>query len=71
MKGYFTAKSSQIDTMNYDKEKEEMEVVFQRGGKYRYSGVPWEVWDELISAESTGKAFHRLIKGKYSFIKLN
>jgi len=45
-------------------EDETLEVEFVKGGRYRYRGVPREIWRALRSASSAGKAFHRLIRPK-------
>src|SRR6185436_15236304 len=48
-----------------------LEVEFKGGGTYRYSGVPAEVHQELVGADSVGSAFARLIKrGGYDFEKV-
>ena len=37
-------------------------VRFHNGGVYEYSGVPDTIFDELVSAESVGGTFHKLIR---------
>ena len=45
-------------------EDEVLEVTFIKGGKYRYNGVPEEIYKLLLNADSVGKAFHRYIRPK-------
>ena len=72
MKSYFTTeKSSQISAMEHDSETEVLQITFKRGGVYEYYGVPWDVWEDLISRESVGKGFHALIRGQYEYKKLS
>jgi hypothetical protein len=46
--------STMISEAGYDPETEELEVVFNSGTVYRYSGVPREVYDGLLAADSKG-----------------
>lgn len=54
--------SSNISTVGYDKEKSRLCVQFQNGKCYEYTDVPAETFVDLMTAESTGKAFSSLIK---------
>ena len=45
-------------------EDQVLEVTFIKGGKYRYNGVPEEIYKLLLNADSVGKAFHRYIRPK-------
>lgn len=33
---------------------------------YSYEGVSAEIWNELVNAESIGKKFNELVKGKFT-----
>ena len=47
-------------------------VKFKRSGlRYEYHGVPYEIFQSLISAESVGKAFNELILNKYEYSKID
>lgn len=47
-------------------------VEFKSGLTYVYSQVPLEVVEQVISAESVGKAFNELIKkGGYKFQRIH
>ena len=50
-------------------EDEILEVEFIKGGKYRYNGVPEEIYKLLLNADSVGKAFHRYIRPKQNEYK--
>lgn len=54
--------SSNVKALGW--EKDVLEVEFVKGGKYRYNGVPEEIYTLLLNAESVGKAFHRYIRPK-------
>ncbi len=56
--------SSNIATIGFDKEKNRLCIQFQNGKCYEYTGVPPETFVDLITAESTGKAFAQLIRNK-------
>lgn len=42
-------------------------LEFKRGGLYKYMGVPYQVYEDMLCAESVGKFFHSDINNKYSF----
>ena len=62
--------SSVILSVGYDAETQVLEVEFIRGAVYQFSGVPREVYDGILVADSKGKYFHANIKNIYSFLKL-
>lgn len=47
--------SSMIKAVGYDPETHVLEVVFNSNQTYRYKGVPPEVYEELMAAESKGR----------------
>jgi len=61
--------SSQIAAVGYDAGERVLGVQFHRGARYDYAGVPREVYEGLIAAESVGKYFGANIKGKFDFTK--
>jgi len=67
----WNGKSSHVDTMSYKYDTEDLVVTFKRGGVYKYSGVPEEIWDEMLNAESVGKALNEHIKGVYASEKIS
>lgn len=50
---------------NYDAQGQTLVVAFANGRSYSYADVPAEVYAELTKAESKGKAYNELVKGKY------
>lgn len=59
--------SSNIDAIGYDTETAELHVRFLKSGlTYKYPGVPQEVYEELMRADSKGSYFNRLIKPVYT-----
>lgn len=59
--------SSTIRSAKYENEK--LEIAFNSGGVYVYSGVPRSLYQGLSEATSPGKFFLEHIKGKYEFQK--
>ena len=57
--------SSMIDSYSYDAEDQTLEVTFNKGGTYSYSGVPEHVFEAMKQAPSAGKFFLAEIKGQY------
>ena len=43
-----------------------LEVRFRRSGqKYTYSGIPKEIYEELMDSKSKGEFYNRVIRPKY------
>ena len=57
-----TEQSGRIRYMEYDDETLILDIEFVRGGKYRYSNVPYDTYLILINSESLGKSFDQHIK---------
>lgn len=57
--------SSLIAGLHYEPNLRILRVAFQSGKQYDYRNVPPEVYAELDAAESVGKAYNALVKGKY------
>jgi hypothetical protein len=64
-------RSSQIRSIGYLLETQELEIEFSSGGVYRYSGVPQDVYDTFIKADSLGMFVGTRIRGMYSFKRLH
>lgn len=57
--------SSQIKAYGYDATSQTLAIQFQRGAKvYLYPGVEPELAEQFTGAESKGKAFGSLIRGR-------
>lgn len=69
--GYSTElKSSMLRHAAYDPATKELLVTFAAGGVYKCSGVPSNIADGLISADSAGKYYLQNIKGKFTEEKI-
>ncbi len=64
-------KSSNIKSVGYDKDKNELEVEFTNGSVYLYHEVPAAIHDAFVNAMSVGKYFAMHIKSGYSFTKIS
>lgn len=54
--------SSNIVSVGYDPETQDMEVEFKGGSTYTYHGVAQRAYDDFVGAESVGKHFHANIR---------
>lgn len=54
--------SSNLASVGYDSCSATLEVEFNHGGIYQYSGVPEEIHQGLMSAGSHGTYFDKFIK---------
>lgn len=59
--------SSNVDSMGWDKESEQLWVKFKGGKKvvYVYYGVPEKVAVSVIQSDSIGRAVHDQLRDKY------
>jgi hypothetical protein len=65
-----TVESSQLDTVGYDEDTNDMYVEFGSGMVYKYSVVPKRVFDRLINpALSSGSFFYSDVRMIYKYIK--
>lgn len=62
--------SSNIRAIGYDSDNQTLEVEFNYGAVYQYSGVPQEEHEGMMNAESKGKYLNAQIKGRYPYMKL-
>lgn len=61
---YDDFESSNIKTLWYSANKQELIVEYLGGSQYRYSNVTPDEWAGLTSAESKGKFINESIKSK-------
>lgn len=59
--------SSAIESAAYDDELHILDLWYKGGDRYRYSGVPIEVYRGLQSAPSAGEYVNREIKPNFPF----
>lgn len=57
-----SVQSSNISSLGYDPAASTLEIEFHHGGVYQYYGVPSQVHEGLMKAESKGSYFHHNIK---------
>lgn len=62
--------SSNIASVGYDKDTEELEIEFKDSTIYLFSGVSFGEYVALLAAPSAGKYFIRNIKGRYETRRL-
>jgi KTSC domain len=58
--------SSHVNTIAYNKDSQELHVVWDTGKKSIYSGVPEPLATRVMNDWSVGAALHSEIKGKFS-----
>jgi len=56
--------SSAMRSVGYDADRQILEIEFPNGDVYQYYGIPPDVFDGLIQAESHGRFFHECIRGQ-------
>lgn len=44
-----------------------LQVEFNTGAVYEYMDVPYQIYLDLLNAESVGKHFNMFVKGEFSF----
>ncbi|MGH1394583.1 MAG: KTSC domain-containing protein [Trichormus sp.] len=57
--------SSMANAVGYCSEEQVLQLEFQNGAIYQYSGVEPETWQDLQSADSIGRFYNQNIKGQY------
>lgn len=62
--------SSNISAIGYDADSLTLEVEFNNGSVYSYSGVPSGEYEGFMNSDSKGKYLHANIKNRYSYMKL-
>ncbi len=60
-----TVESSMIHAVGYDADTNELEAIFTSGRIYRYKGVPPEVYDKLLKANSKGSFMNSYVIDVY------
>lgn len=62
--------SSNVAAVGYDSRSAELFVRFNSGALYAYYGVPWSVYDGLMSAPSKGEFIHDCVRNIYAYQRL-
>lgn len=62
--------SSNLDSVGYDEETKTLVIKFHHG-KYKYFGVPKQIFLNLLNASSKGSYHADFIKNIYRYQKIN
>ena len=62
-----TVDSEVIHAVGYDPDISVLEIIFTDGRIYQYRGVPREVFEGLMRAESKGHYFQENIRGEFDY----
>ena len=65
-----TVTSTTVASAGYDDSARVMEIEFTGGAVYRYDGVPRQVFEEMLAAESVGRYFNEHVRDVYAFTRL-
>ena len=63
--------SASLNAATYRDQGAFLELEFRSGTIYRYLGVPAQVYDELLRAESKGRYFNQHIRNRFPYAKLD
>lgn len=58
-------KSRIMRSVGYDDSTKNLEIEFQTGLVYQYSGVPPKVYSDLINSEAVGKYFSEKVRNRF------
>lgn len=67
MQWQLTPGSSNVAAFAYDPDAKILRVRFNSGHEYAYAGVPPEVHDSMLNADSVGSFLHENVKGQYDY----
>lgn len=67
---YLPVESATLMALGYDQVGCVLEVEFRQGAVYRYSGVPVELYHQLLSSPSKGQFFNCKIRNHFPFIQM-
>lgn len=62
--------SSNIAAVGYDAGQKVLAVQFKGGGMYHYKGVPQDLADKFVTAESMGRFLNQIIKPAFEYEKV-
>lgn len=61
--------STAVASLRFNYALQRLTVEFENGNVYEYLDVPPDVYRQVSTASSVGKAFNALIKHNYEFVK--
>ena len=62
--------SSNISAVGYDTSFGSLIVEYKSGNKYQYKNVPYELYENLLKAESKGRFMNENVKGRFEYDRL-
>ena len=62
--------SASLASVGYDQRSRTLEVEFQSGAVYHYSGVPYAVAKGLMQADSIGGYFMRRVRNAFPYARV-
>ena len=62
--------SSNVKLVGYDVHGASLYVVFRNGGRYKYTGVPQEVFDAFLGSASKGGYHAHFVKGRFPYSRI-
>jgi hypothetical protein len=63
--------STSLNAATYQDQSAFLDLEFQSGAIYRYLGVPVQVYQELLQAESKGRYFNQHIRNRFPYTKID
>jgi hypothetical protein len=63
--------STGLQAATYQDQSALLELEFRSGAIYQYFGVPAQTYQELLLAESKGAYFHRHIRDRFPYAKID
>lgn len=70
MQDRIAVQSRDIAIIGYDSTEKTLEVAFRTGGVYRYGGVPRDIYEAFMGAESHGGFFQEHIRNCYPYTRV-
>jgi hypothetical protein len=62
--------STNVHSVGYDADSQTLEVEFNNGSVYHYTGVPVDEYEGLMNADSKGTYLNANIKKRYPYTRL-
>jgi hypothetical protein len=59
-----------VRRIEYDVATKNLDVQFENGRRYRYSGVEYPEWEALMRADSKGAHVRRIVQPRHRFQEL-
>ena len=63
------AQSTLLQAIAYDSAATLLKMQFHDGSVYRYLGVPAQIYNDLLKADSKGTFFNQRIRGQFPFAR--